>query len=280
MKRTYSTLTQTVTRPTPTRRRPIPSSIPSLREFLAGEAERSALPEGVIDLGGQPDLPPYMESVVGAGRKVFIQSYGCAMNEADSDVVRAVLVGSGFQLCDSDGDADVVLLNTCAIRERAEEKVWKRLEDLRAKKMCVGYSICTDVIQLLKRCFRGGLTVGVLGCMAERLKTSLLEASGGSMVDLVVGPDGYKTLPQLLHVIGAGNHRQAINTMLSADETYADIAPVRRDANRVSAYVSIMRGCNNMCSFCIVPHTRGRERSRPLESIVDEVTRLSEQGYR
>ena len=174
--------------------------------------------------------------------------------------------GAGFQKVKSADEADIVLLNTCAIRDNAEQKIWNRLGELRATKAALARSPSRS----------SPLVVGVLGCMAERLKQSLLESD--RKVDLVCGPDAYRSLPQLLAKVDAGE--TAINVQLSADETYADIAPVRESANGVTAFVSIMRGCNNLCSFCIVPFTRGRERSRPLESIIAECEALYARGFR
>lgn len=184
---------------------------------------------------------------------VFMETYGCQMNGADSEVVLSILAEAGWRRVDEPSAASVVLLNTCAIRDNAEAKVWQRL----------GY------YRSLKRSTPRGsqrVVVGVLGCMAERLKQKLLESD--RMVDLVAGPDAYRDLPRLIDLVGGGS--KALNVQLSADETYADVAPLRRAGER-SAYLSIMRGCNNMCAFCIVPYVRGRERSRPIQSILEEV---------
>lgn len=189
----------------------------------------------------------------------YIESYGCAMNFADSEVVASILNGEGFGAAPDPESADLIFINTCSIREKAEQTVRKRLSTFR---------------KLKKQ--RPGLLVGVLGCMAERLKSSLLEEE--KLVDLVVGPDAYRTLPALIEEAEGG--QKAINVLLSRDETYADIAPVRLNSNGVSAFVSIMRGCNNMCAFCVVPFTRGRERSRDWRSILDECRDLFEKGYR
>jgi len=247
------------TAPQPTRRDPIPSRKPidgpSLRDFLQSE---SNLPE---DLEASAPAPYLTNHTPGAGRKVLIETYGCQMNFSDTEIVNSVLNSAGYENTEDDSEADVVLLNTCAIRENAEGKIWNRLSQLRA---------------LRRDKSRRPMTVGVLGCMAERLKHKLLEAD--KMCDLVVGPDAYRDLPNLLTQVEDGE--QAINVILSHDETYADITPVRPSTNQVSAYVSIMRGCNNMCSYCIVPFTRGRERSRDLPSIVQEVRQLSEDGYK
>ncbi len=194
-------------------------------------------------------------------RSVYLETYGCQMNVSDSEIVAAVLREQGFGLTRDPDAADIVLLNTCAIRENAEQKVRRRLDQLRAR----------------KRKDRPDLTLGVLGCMAERLRHRLLEEE--KLVDIVVGPDAYRDLPRLL-AEAADTGQAAVNVQLSREETYADIAPVRYDSNGVSAFVSIMRGCDNMCSFCVVPFTRGRERSRPVASILEECEQLAELGYR
>ena len=189
----------------------------------------------------------------------YIESYGCAMNFADSEVVASILAKNGFGSTRNIEIADLILLNTCSIREKAEQTVRKRLTEFRKLKTQ-----------------NPGLLVGVLGCMAERLKSKLLEEE--KLVDLVVGPDAYRTLPDLINDAGTG--QKAVNVLLSRDETYADISPVRIDSNGISGFVSIMRGCNNMCSFCVVPFTRGRERSRDAFSIVAECRDLFEKGYK
>ena len=189
----------------------------------------------------------------------YIESYGCAMNFADSEVVASILAKNGFGSTRNIEVADLILLNTCSIREKAEQTVRKRLTEFRKLKTQ-----------------NPGLLVGVLGCMAERLKSKLLEEQ--KLVDLVVGPDAYRTLPDLINDAGTG--QKAVNVLLSRDETYADISPVRLDSNGISGFVSIMRGCNNMCSFCVVPFTRGRERSRDAFSIVAECRDLFENGYK
>lgn len=189
----------------------------------------------------------------------YIESYGCAMNFADSEVVASILQGSGFGATKNVEEADLVLLNTCSIREKAEQTIRKRLTEFKKAK---------------RR--KPGMLVGVLGCMAERLKGKLLEEE--KLVDLVVGPDAYRSLPILIGEAETG--QKAVDVLLSREETYADIAPVRLDSNGISAFVSIMRGCNNMCSFCVVPFTRGRERSRDAVSIVAECRELAERGYK
>jgi tRNA-2-methylthio-N6-dimethylallyladenosine synthase len=192
-------------------------------------------------------------------KKFYIESYGCQMNFADSEIVAAILNESGFGATRDVEDADLILLNTCSIREKAEQTVRKRLTEFRKIKLV-----------------RPGMLVGVLGCMAERLKAKFLEEE--KLVDLVVGPDAYRTLPDLVEEAEGGH--KAVNVLLSREETYADISPVRLNSNGVTAFVSIMRGCNNMCSFCVVPFTRGRERSRDAHSIVGECTDLFNSGYR
>ncbi|MFT3948107.1 MAG: tRNA (N6-isopentenyl adenosine(37)-C2)-methylthiotransferase MiaB [Agriterribacter sp.] len=192
-------------------------------------------------------------------KKFYIESYGCQMNFADSEIVASILNNSGFGATRNAEEADLVFLNTCSIREKAEQTVRKRLTEFRKAKLR-----------------RPGLLVGVLGCMAERLKSKFLEEE--KLVDLVVGPDAYRSLPGLIEEAEGG--QKAVNVLLSREETYADIAPVRLDSNGVSAFVSIMRGCNNMCSFCVVPFTRGRERSRDAFSIVQECKVLFNDGFR
>lgn len=191
--------------------------------------------------------------------KAYIETYGCQMNFADSELVAGILQGAGYGFTQNAAEADLVLINTCAIREHAEEKIWQRLKYFASLKQK-----------------RPHLIVGVLGCMAERLKKKLLDEA--PVVDLIAGPDSYRHLPQLIRQVEEGS--KAIHVLLSREETYADIAPLRLSPTRVSAYISIMRGCNNMCSFCIVPFTRGRERSRSWESIVEEARTLSEAGYK
>jgi tRNA-2-methylthio-N6-dimethylallyladenosine synthase len=189
----------------------------------------------------------------------YIESYGCAMNFADSEVVASILIDKGFGATKNVEDADLIFVNTCSIREKAEQTVRKRLTEFRQ----------------LKRS-KPGMLVGVLGCMAERLKAKFIEEE--KLVDMVVGPDAYRSLPSLIEEATTG--QKAVNVLLSRDETYADIAPIRLNSNGVTAFVSIMRGCNNMCSFCVVPFTRGRERSRDAHSIVNECKQLFEEGYK
>ncbi|HEX4958416.1 MAG TPA: tRNA (N6-isopentenyl adenosine(37)-C2)-methylthiotransferase MiaB, partial [Lacibacter sp.] len=192
-------------------------------------------------------------------KRFYIESYGCQMNFSDSEIVASILNDAGFGATRNFEEADLVLLNTCSIREKAEQTVRKRLTEFRKVK---------DT--------KPGMLVGVLGCMAERLKAKLLEEE--KLVDMVVGPDAYRTLPGLVEEAEGG--QKAVNVLLSRDETYADISPVRLESNGVSAFISIMRGCNNMCTFCVVPFTRGRERSRDAFSIVAEARDLFERGYK
>ena len=193
------------------------------------------------------------------GKKLFLESYGCAMNFSDSEIVASILKDQGFSTTQDFFEADVIFVNTCAIREGAEQRVRKRLTEYRKAKKT-----------------NPDLIIGVLGCMAERLKSQFLEEE--KLVDIVVGPDAYRSLPQLIETAETG--QKAVNVLLSKEETYADIAPVRLGSNGVTAFISITRGCDNMCAFCVVPFTRGRERSRDPESIVNEAKDLFEKGYR
>jgi tRNA-2-methylthio-N6-dimethylallyladenosine synthase len=193
------------------------------------------------------------------GRKLYIESYGCAMNFSDSEIVASILSEKGFETTSDYTTADVIFINTCSIRENAEQRVRNRLRDFAISKVK-----------------NPGLVVGVLGCMAERLKSKFLEEE--KLVDVVVGPDAYRDLPNLIEQVDGG--QKAVNVLLSREETYADISPVRLNSNGINAFVSIMRGCDNMCSFCVVPFTRGRERSRDPQSIVAECNDLFNRGYR
>ncbi|WP_203296159.1 tRNA (N6-isopentenyl adenosine(37)-C2)-methylthiotransferase MiaB [Luteirhabdus pelagi] len=193
-------------------------------------------------------------------RKLYIESYGCQMNFSDSEIVASILTKQGYNTTHNMEEADLVLVNTCSIRDKAEQTVRKRLEKYNA----------------VKRNSNPNMKVGVLGCMAERLKSKFLEEE--KIVDMVVGPDAYKDLPNLLQEVEEG--RDAVNVILSKEETYGDIAPVRLGGNGVTAFVSITRGCDNMCTFCVVPFTRGRERSRDPQSIIEEVNDLAEKGYK
>lgn len=192
-------------------------------------------------------------------KSFYIETYGCQMNFADTEVVNSILLDRGMTPVNTAEEADVIFVNTCSIRENAETRVWNRLKEFRS----------------LKR-EKKDLTVGVLGCMAERIKDQIIDKE--QLVDIVVGPDAYRDIPNLLEEVNDG--RKAVNVLLSLEETYADISPVRTSGNGVTAFVSIMRGCDNMCAFCVVPFTRGRERSRPLTSILREIEELSEQGYK
>jgi tRNA-2-methylthio-N6-dimethylallyladenosine synthase len=197
--------------------------------------------------------------VKGTGKKLYIESYGCQMNFADSEIVASILKDDGFETTADYKEADVVFINTCSIRENAEQRVRNRLSQFGAEK---------------RR--NPKLIVGVLGCMAERLKSKFLEEE--KLVDVVVGPDAYRDLPQLINQVEDGH--KAINVLLSREETYADISPVRLNGNGITAFISIMRGCDNMCSFCVVPFTRGRERSRDPYSILAEAQDLYSKGYK
>ncbi|QYJ67190.1 tRNA (N6-isopentenyl adenosine(37)-C2)-methylthiotransferase MiaB [Flavobacterium litorale] len=200
-----------------------------------------------------------LEQKEGNTKKLFIESYGCQMNFSDSEIVASILAEQGFNTTQQLEEADLVLVNTCSIRDKAEQTVRKRLEKYNAVKK-----------------INPTMKVGVLGCMAERLKSKFLEEE--KIVDLVVGPDAYKDLPNLLEEVNEG--RDAINVILSKEETYGDIAPVRLNSNGVTAFVSITRGCDNMCTFCVVPFTRGRERSRDPQSILQEIAELNENNYK
>ena len=288
----------------PPGRRVLGADVPSLKDFMkntgqASAAQRGAEPELVAN-GGGLDWQASADAV--RGLKFHMETYGCQMNTADSEIVTAVLMGAGLEPAGDEKNADVVLLNTCAIRDNAEKRVWDRLRNLR------GQRTRSDAMP------SGRVAIGLLGCMAERLKSQLLQPDGGHepLVDFVVraraharaqtqtraykrerarahththththtqaGPDAYRDLPRLLTRVAGG--QSAMNVQLSLEETYADIAPVRPGSNGVTAFVSIMRGCNNMCSYCVVPFTRGRERSRPMASIVEEMQALGAQGYK
>lgn len=191
-------------------------------------------------------------------KKIYIETYGCQMNVGDSEVIFSILGKEGYERTESMDDADVILANTCSVRDNAEQRIWGRIEVFHKQKEK-----------------RSGVVVGIVGCMAERLKDKLLDTH---KVDLVAGPDSYRTLPTLLRDIAPD--KPQINVMLSHEETYADIVPVRTDRNGVSAFISIMRGCNNVCSYCVVPYTRGAERSRDPQTIVDEARDVFIKGYK
>ena len=188
--------------------------------------------------------------------KVYIETYGCQMNVNDSEVILSILQDAGYVLTENIEEADVILANTCSIRDNAEQRIWGRIDQFKIQKRK-----------------RKGVVIGIVGCMAERLKDELLKA-----VDIVAGPDSYRSMPELLKAVTPESPQ--INVLLSHEETYADISPVRLDKNGISAFISIMRGCNNVCSYCIVPYTRGRERSRDAHTIVREATELWENGYK
>src|SRR5690625_1184721 len=194
-----------------------------------------------------------------ASKNLYIESYGCQMNFSDSEIVASILADRGYKTVNDFSEADAIFINTCAIRENAEQRVRNRLKEFGAAKRA-----------------KPGLIVGVLGCMAERLKAKFLEEE--KLVDIVVGPDAYRDLPNLIAEVQAGD--RAVNVLLSREETYADISPIRLNSNGVTAFISIMRGCDNMCSFCVVPFTRGRERSRDPKSILKEAQDLFDAGYR
>lgn len=198
-------------------------------------------------------------SILPNKRKLYIESYGCAMNFSDSEIIATIMAENGFETTNDEFQADVIFLNTCAIRENAEQKIRDRLKHLRSNKKS-----------------NKDLIIGVLGCMAERLKNKLLEEE--KLVDVVAGPDSYRELPKLVAEVDDGG--RAINVLLSREETYGDLNPIRLNSNGVTAFVSIMRGCDNMCSFCVVPFTRGRERSRDPESIIKEVKELQSTGFK
>jgi len=193
------------------------------------------------------------------GKKLYLESYGCQMNFADSEIVASILAKEGYETTSNAEEANLVLINTCSIRDNAEQRVRNRLNHFNGIK---------------KR--QPDFLIGILGCMAERLKSQLLEEE--HLVDMVVGPDAYRELPGLIEEITDG--RKAVNVLLSREETYAEINPIRLNSNGVTAFISIMRGCDNMCAFCVVPFTRGRERSRDPESIIREASYLFQEGYR
>ncbi len=219
-------------------------------DFLIGKHDESRQGEALV-----LDKPVLKNN----GRKLYIESYGCAMNFSDSEIVASILADQGFETTSDFKEADVIFINTCSIRENAEQRVRNRLKEFKVSKQR-----------------NPGMVVGVLGCMAERLKAKFLEEE--KLVDVVVGPDAYRDLPNLIEQVDSG--QKAVNVLLSREETYADISPVRLNSNGINAFVSIMRGCDNMCSFCVVPFTRGRERSRDAFSIVKECGDLFDGGYK
>jgi len=215
--------------------------------------------EKIIEKSKQGEASLIENPIKPIGKKLFLESYGCAMNFSDSEIIVSILSKEGFTTTKDFNEADVIFMNTCAIRDGAEMRVRKRLTDFKKVKKT-----------------NPDLIIGVLGCMAERLKSKLLEEE--KLVDIVVGPDSYRSLPELIEIAESG--QKAVNVLLSKEETYADIAPVRLDSNGVTAFISITRGCDNMCSFCVVPFTRGRERSRDPETILKEAQELYGDGYR
>ena len=266
---------------------------PGLRDFMPSASS------GGCGAAGATTVSPRPADAARDGegrRKAYIETYGCQMNVNDSEIVASVLASSDYDLTDALPDADAILVNTCAIRENAESKVWHRLRQLRAVKRDRERAARREAKRAMSD--RSGVfvatpprpppVVGVLGCMGERLKEKILETDG--LADLVAGPDAYRDLPRLIDAArgnaavaadgGDVDVGSAVNVQLSLEETYADVAPVRRADSGPSAFVSIMRGCDNMCAFCIVPFTRGRERSRPIASVLEEVRRLSDEGYR
>ncbi|XP_076618305.1 CDK5RAP1-like protein [Colletes latitarsis] len=225
---------------------------PSLRDFILSE---SVVPNDSISA---PCIP-YVKDIDARNQNVYFKVYGCQMNVNDTEVVWSILKSHGYKKVENITEADIILLVTCSIRDNAEQKIWNKLADLNS----------------WKKKIKPKLKIGLLGCMAERLKDKILER--GRLVDVIAGPDSYKDLPRLLSV---PDNETAINVVLSFDETYADVTPVRLNADSTSAFVSIMRGCDNMCTYCIVPFTRGRERSRPIDSIVKEIQTLSDDGIK
>ncbi|XP_069688767.1 CDK5RAP1-like protein [Periplaneta americana] len=233
------------------------SNGPGLKDFIVNSAVNTV----------EVEVVPYVQKLAlnGLGRKVYFEVYGCQMNVNDTEVIWSILRDVGYAKTNSMHEADVILVITCAIREGAETKVWNKLSHFKALKKAREKR--TDKLQL---------KIGILGCMAERLKHQLLEKE--QAVDVIAGPDSYKDLPRLLSL--TDNNQTAVNVLLSLDETYADVVPVRLNEDSVTAFVSIMRGCDNMCTYCIVPFTRGRERSRPIASILEEIRSLSGQGVK
>ncbi|XP_040294426.1 mitochondrial tRNA methylthiotransferase CDK5RAP1-like [Bufo bufo] len=232
---------------------------PHLKDFVS-PVPASAAPSSMEEDDDDDDPHYITESPSTIYNKVYFETYGCQMNVNDTEIAWSILQKSGYVRVNSATEADVILLVTCSIREKAEQTIWNRLKQLGFMKR--------------KRCnSQGPMRIGILGCMAERLKEEILQRE--KLVDILAGPDAYRDLPRLLSVAETG--QQAANVLLSLDETYADVMPVQTSSNSVSSFVSIMRGCNNMCTYCIVPFTRGRERSRPVHSILEEVRMLSSQ---
>ncbi|CAH2092548.1 unnamed protein product [Euphydryas editha] len=234
---------------------------PGLKEFIE---ESNGISEVITHPPHIPYLPDNIQNI--SKRKVYFDVYGCQMNLNDTEIVWSILKNEGFEKTEIEEDADIFLVMTCAIREGAETKIWHRLDHLRGFKNRRAASKNRNK----------PVKIGILGCMAERLKEKLIEKE--KSVDVVAGPDSYRDLPRLLAL--TENGQTAVNVLLSLDETYADVVPVRLNQDSISAFISIMRGCDNMCTYCIVPFTRGRERSRPVSSIVDEVRHLSDSGVK
>ncbi|KAM5245636.1 mitochondrial tRNA methylthiotransferase CDK5RAP1 [Ctenodactylus gundi] len=234
---------------------------PTFQHFLRSASAHQEKPPSL----DAEDPPPYVtvDDLLGRQRKVYLETYGCQMNVNDTEIAWSILQRSGYQRTSDLQEADVILLVTCSIREKAEQAIWNRLRQLK-------------ILKTKRPRSRLPLRIGILGCMAERLKEEILDKE--KIVDLLAGPDAYRDLPRLLSLADSG--QQAANVLLSLDETYADVMPVQTSPSATSAFVSIMRGCDNMCSYCIVPFTRGRERSRPVVSILEEVRKLSEQGLK
>ncbi|XP_068618025.1 mitochondrial tRNA methylthiotransferase CDK5RAP1 [Battus philenor] len=234
---------------------------PDLKQFILAS---SGMTQPQLDPPQIPYLTNDLQNT--ETRKIFFDVYGCQMNLNDTEIVWSILKKSGFEKTDIEEEADVFLVMTCAVREGAESKIWHRLDHLRGFKR--RRALSKNKLKPVK--------IGILGCMAERLKEKLIEKE--KAVDVVAGPDSYRDLPRLLALTDSG--QTAVNVLLSLDETYADVMPVSLNQNKVSAFVSIMRGCDNMCTYCIVPFTRGRERSRPVHSLLDEVKHLADRGVR
>eukprot|EP01138_Halocafeteria_seosinensis_P008099 gb/GECG01008277.1/.p1 GENE.gb/GECG01008277.1/~~gb/GECG01008277.1/.p1 ORF type:complete len:690 (+),score=79.12 gb/GECG01008277.1/:1-2070(+) len=250
-------------------------------EAYTGDSEAARQASDMTMDGG----PAYNnEAALNHSLRYYVETYGCQMNVSDTEIVHSILHKAGMQPCSAPDEADVVLLNTCAIRENAEQKIWNRLKQLKALKSPHKSSKKKkqQAPQVNEHESEGQeqrqTVVGVLGCMAERLKKKLLEQD--KTVDIIAGPDAYRDLPNLIDVVRRGDSDAGINVQLSQEETYADIAPMRPSSNQVHAFVSIMRGCNNMCTYCVVPFTRGRERSRIVSSVEDEVKQLRDNGYK
>lgn len=205
------------------------------------------------------ELHNTLRPLTGEGKKLFIETYGCQMNVGDTEIVVSILQQEGYRYTERIEEADIILINTCSVRDNAEQRIWGRLSEMRRFRKA-----------------KPSLKIGIIGCMAERLKGELTE--GRDAVDIVAGPDAYRDLPRLLREVEAGS--RGVNTLLSEEETYAEIAPVRLDKNGVSGFIAIMRGCNNYCSYCVVPYTRGIERSRDPETIVSEARELLRNGYK